>query len=275
MAIAPSKQRGTLFLELVEVMERLLAEDGCPWDREQTLETLKPFLLEETYEVLEALEAGDPSEHRGELGDLLLQVVFQAALRAKEGLFGIDDVCQAIVDKLRRRHPHVFGTTQVENSKEVLKNWEAIKSQEADEKGKRRTSLLDGIPLAAPALFRAQRLGEKAARVGFDWPDIQGVRDKVTEELAELDEAMESKDPEAIAAEMGDLLFTLTRLAAKLNLAPEDCLRAANVRFTNRFQHLEQSVLSDGKDISKLGLAELEAYWQTAKAAEQGGLLKK
>lgn len=261
---------GAAFAELLGVMERLLGEGGCPWDREQTLESLKPYLLEETYEVLEALDRGDAEEHRGELGDLLFQVVFQAALREREGRFGIEAVCQGIVAKMRRRHPHVFGDQKVSGAEEVLVNWARLKDAEHAAAGRPRGAL-DGVPREAPALLRAQRLGEKAAAVGFDWPDVKGVRDKVDEELAELDEAMAAADGRAIFEEMGDLLFTLTRLAAKLGVAPEDALRGAMGRFEARFRHLEEQVRSDGKTLTGMSLDEMDAYWRRAKQALREG----
>ena len=190
----PTAQRGSTFPELVDIMDKLLAPDGCPWDREQTLQTLEPFLIEEAYEVLEAIDAGDAPEHCEELGDLLFQIVFQAALRAREGKFGIDDVVRAIATKMIRRHPHVFGDAKVKDSEEVLANWGKLKAAEHKEKGITRRAL-EGVPVNLPALLRAQRIGEKAAAVGFDWPDVAGVREKVDEELREIDEAVAGRRP--------------------------------------------------------------------------------
>jgi tetrapyrrole methylase family protein / MazG family protein len=269
--VPPDKQTGARFPELVAVMDRLLAPDGCPWDREQTLATLRSYLIEEAYEVLEAIDAADPAGHRDELGDLLFQIVFQSALRAREGHFGVDDVCDAIAAKMVHRHPHVFGETKVRDSAEVLENWGKLKEKELKDAGKQRRTL-DGVPAALPALLRAQRLGEKAAGVGFDWPDVQGIRDKVAEEVAELDEAIAQGDPRAVEHEMGDLLFTLTRLSARLGVAPEDALRAANARFEGRFRDLEQSAVSDGKKLKEMSLEEMEVYWQQAKARERAGV---
>jgi MazG family protein len=265
MSRQPQNQSGERFPEVVEVMRRLLAPDGCPWDREQTFASLKPFLIEEAYEVLEALDHDDVPGHRDELGDLLFQIVFHAALRAQRGEFGIDDVCGAIAEKMRRRHPHVFGDVKVSGSEEVLQNWGRLKEAEHREAGRVRR-VLDGIPRALPALLRAQRLGEKAATVGFDWPDIQGIRAKVEEELRELDEAIAAGAQQAVEHELGDLLFTLTRLSARLQVAPEDALRAANARFEARFRILEDRAASDGKRLADMSLDELEAYWQQAKA---------
>jgi MazG family protein len=247
-------------------MNRLLAPDGCPWDREQTLASLKPYLLEEAHEVLEALESGDAQHHREELGDLLFQIVFQSALREREGAFDIDQVCTALVDKMKRRHPHVFGDLTVKDSGEVLANWGAIKAAEKKAAGKtEKRGTLDGIPQGLPALLRAQRLGEKAASVGFDWPDLDGVRDKLKEELGELDEALHDGEPAAIVHELGDVLFTLTRLCSKLGHPPEDVLRAANARFVRRFSTMEAAAEADGHPLKGLSLDQMNAYWDRAK----------
>ena len=246
-------------------MERLLAPDGCPWDREQTLTTLKPFLLEEAHEVLEAIEADDPAEHCEELGDLLFQIVFQAALRAREGAFGLDDVVAAIARKMVRRHPHVFGDLKVSGSDEVLANWGKLKAAEHAEQGKRRGTL-DGVPRALPSLLRAQRIGEKAANVGFDWPDLAGVRAKVDEELGELDEAVASGDAQAIGEELGDLLFVLTRFASWCKVDAEGALSACITRFRGRFDDMESSAASDGKVLKEMSLDEMDALWRRAKA---------
>jgi tetrapyrrole methylase family protein/MazG family protein len=266
---APAKdleQRGAGFDELCAIMRRLLAPDGCPWDREQTLDTLKPYLLEETYEVLDALDRGSATDHCEELGDLLLQVVFQAALRERQGQFGIDDVVAAIAGKMVRRHPHVFADASVGSAAEVTANWGRAKAAEHLAKGQRRGTL-DGVPPATPALLLAQRIGEKAARVGFDWPDVQGVRDKLDEELGELDESMRAGDSEAIGEELGDVLFTLTRLGAKLGVPPEDALRACVLRFRRRFETMEGEAERLGRPLSELTLDEMDRLWRQAKAA--------
>lgn len=274
--MAPLSQTGEAVAGLVEVMRRLLAPDGCPWDREQSLASLRPYLLEETFEVLAAIDEGTPDEHREELGDLLLQIVFQAALREGEGRFGIDDVARAITDKMRRRHPHVFGEVKVDSAAEVSANWARAKAEERARKAAasgapRPPGLLDGVPRAAPALLQAQRVGEKAAQVGFDWPDVQGVRDKLDEELGELDEAMASGAREAIAEELGDVLFTLTRLGSKLGVPPEDALREATLRFRARFAHMEDEVARSGHDLAALSLDELDLLWRAAKKATRRG----
>jgi MazG family protein len=258
-------QRGHKFPELIALVQRLLAPDGCPWDREQTLATLKPFLLEEAYEVLEAIDTQDVAEHREELGDLLFQIAFQAELRAAEGRFGIDDVVDAIVAKMVRRHPHVFGDAQVKNADEVLANWGKLKAVEHAEKGvKRRT--LDGVPTDLPALLRAQRIGEKAAAVGFDWPDVAGVRRKVDEELGELDRAVAGGDAAEIEHEIGDVLFALSRLSTKLGVPPEDALRTTIRRFQARFEAMESRL---GKPLAGTPLDEMEAVWVQVKREEK------
>jgi len=264
-------QTGANFAELVAIMRRLLSQGGCPWDREQTLQSLAPFLLEETYEVLEAMEVGTPADHCEELGDLLLQIVFQAALREGEGHFGIEDVVTAIAAKMVRRHPHVFGDARVDSAAEVVQRWGEAKAAEHRGKGRPRGTL-DGIPEASPALLLAQRIGEKAAAVGFDWPDLQGVRDKVTEEMAELDEALAGGDRAAIAEELGDVLFTLTRLGAKVGVPPEDALRACVRRFRTRFEHMESAATASERRLADMTVEEMDVLWRAAKRAlRQGG----
>ncbi len=263
----PGKQTGDGLRELVGLMQRLLAPSGCPWDREQTLSTLVPYLVEETYEVVDALAQGDVPGHREELGDLLLQVVFQSELRFSEGHFGIDDVCKGIVTKLVRRHPHVFGDVKVGGTDDVLKNWAAVKAQEKAEKGKK--GALDGIPRSAPALLRASRTGEKAAAVGFDWPDVTGVREKVSEELEELDRAVTQGDQHAMQSELGDLLFSVVNLARKLGIDPENALRGTVDRFAHRFRHMEESVASRGETLGGLDFQAQDRLWVAAKAALQ------
>ncbi len=263
-------QRGSRFMDLVALMERLLAPapDGCPWDREQTLASLRSYLVEETYEVLEALDADHPAEHCDELGDLLFQIVFQAALRQRQGQFDIDDVAQAIHSKMVRRHPHVFSDTKVKDAEEVLANWSVLKAKEHREKGTRRR-ILDGVPLALPALVRAQRIGEKAAAVGFDWPDIRGVRDKIAEELNEIDQAVAAGNSVEVEAEVGDLLLAVSRYAAKLGVSPEDALRGAVRRFQTRFEGVEERVVSAGGEVKSTSLEELDRHWNAIKQEER------
>jgi tetrapyrrole methylase family protein/MazG family protein len=252
---------------LLGIMERLRGPDGCPWDREQTLSTLRPYVLEETYEVLEAIDAGDPREHCEELGDLLLQIVFQAQLAREAGQFEFADVAEAISDKLVSRHPHVFGDADVHDAEGVLRQGAALKREEKKAKGGGK-SVLEGVPREMPALARADRLTEKASRIGFDWPDAAGARAKVAEELAELDEAIGAGDRPAIEHELGDLLFAVANLSRKLALPPEEALRAAVGRFIARFEHVERELERRGVPHGGATLAEMDALWEDAKTRE-------
>jgi MazG family protein len=252
---------------LLAIMARLRAPDGCPWDLEQTLETLRPYLLEETYEVLEALDDGEAAAHREELGDLLLQIVFQARLREEAGAFAFADVADAISDKLVSRHPHVFGDGQVKDAEGVLKQWAALKREEKRSKGG-GLSALEGVPRELPALARADRLTEKASRVGFDWPDATGARAKVTEELRELDEAVASGRRTEIEHELGDTLFALANLGRKLGVAPEEALRGTVGRFISRFTHVEEELARRGVAPGSATLAEMDQLWNEAKWRE-------
>jgi tetrapyrrole methylase family protein/MazG family protein/ATP diphosphatase len=271
-------QDGRTFPRLVELMQRLLAPDGCPWDREQTFATLRRYVLEEACEVVDAIDGGDRGELRSELGDLLLQVVFQAELGRAEGAFGPDDVVAAICDKLVRRHPHVFADQQIEGAEEVLRNWERIKAAERAREGKKeKRGVLGGVPRSLPALTRAQRVGEKVARVGFDWPDARGSRAKVGEELGELDQAIAAGDKDRIEAELGDVLFALVNLARHVQVDAEGALRRTIDKFTRRFDHVEARVVEThgGWPASaaddKLSLEELDGYWEEAKRGERAG----
>jgi len=255
-----SEQDGKSLTRLVEIMQRLLSPTGCPWDREQTLETLRPYVIEEAHEVVDAIDGGSADELREELGDLLLQIVFQAELARAKGWFGPDDVVSAICDKLVRRHPHVFGDAVVRDTEEVLKNWEIIKGEEKAGRG-----VLDGVPRALPALMRALRVGEKAARVGFDWPDAAGARAKVDEELAELDEALAAGDRAAAERELGDVLFALVSVARKAELDPEAALRGTLERFTVRVRKVEASVAGSGQKLTEVGPEALDRLWAEAK----------
>lgn len=243
------------------VVARLLGPGGCPWDREQTHLSLRPYLLEEAHEVLEALDAGDPAGLSEELGDLLLQILMHSEMARQTGDFDFGDVLAEIAAKLVRRHPHVFGDTAVAGSDEVLRNWESIKRAEHAARGAQRKGPLDGIPAGLPALASAQKLGEKAARVGFDWPNIEGVWDKIREELAELREA----EPGSREEELGDLLFVLTRLAAWLDMDAETALRGANAKFRRRFAAVED--LAGGRALEQLSADELDTLWNQAKTA--------
>lgn len=253
---------------LLAIMERLRGPDGCPWDREQTLHSLRPYVLEETYEVLEAIDKGDVAEHREELGDLLLQVVFQAQLRREEGAFDFADVADAISGKLLSRHPHVFGDSQVKDAEGVLKQWAALKREEKKKKGGGK-SVLEGVPREMPALARADRLTEKASRIGFDWPSAEGARAKLSEEVNELDEAIASGDRAQMEHELGDALFALANLARKLSIAPEEALRATLGRFEARFGHVERELERKGVPHGGATLEEMDALWDEAKSLER------
>ncbi len=253
---------------LLSIMERLRGPDGCPWDREQTLRSLRPYVLEETYEVLEAIDSGDVREHREELGDLLLQVVFQAQLRKEEGAFDFADVADAISGKLVSRHPHVFGDAEVKDAEGVLRQWAALKREEKKKKGGGR-SALEGVPREMPALARADRLTEKASRIGFDWPDAGGARAKLDEEIGELDRAIAAGDRAEVEHELGDALFALANLARKLAIAPEEALRGAIGRFVGRFEHIERELERRGVPHGEATLAEMDAIWDEAKSLER------
>lgn len=268
------EQSGASFSRLVELMQRLLAPDGCPWDREQSYDSLKRYVLEEACEVIDAIDCGTREDLKDELGDLSLQVVFLAELARREGAFGPDDVVRAICEKLVRRHPHVFASAAVSGAEEVAENWEAIKRRE---RGGDR-ALLESVPRALPALQRAHRVSEKVGRVGFDWPDGRGSRDKVAEELGELDEAINEDDADRIEAELGDVLFALVNLARHHGVDAEAALRRTTDRFAERFGHVERRVKESRGDWPRDGrgkpgrgvpLEELDGYWNEAKRRER------
>lgn len=256
---------GEAFAELVEVMHRLRAPGGCPWDGEQTHASLKPYLIEEAYEVIEALDAKDDEEFCSELGDLLLQVLFHAEIAQETDRFSIVDVTRAITEKMVRRHPHVFSDTKVSSSAEVLDNWSKIKAEERKNKNAADRSALAGVPRAMPALLRAQRLGEKAGGVGFDWNSAEGVLAKMREELGELEEALRSGDLDAAATELGDLLFAGTSLARHIDRSAEDALTGAIERFAMRFRFIEEELSRRGRNMREVPMDELEGLWQVAK----------
>lgn len=258
-----------LFGRLVAVMERLRGEGGCPWDREQTRESLKPYVVEEAYEVLEAIDEGDAAKLREELGDLLLQVVFQAQVAREAGEFTIGQVAQAIVEKLVRRHPHVFGDASAASAQEVLHRWEAIKRAER-QGGDRRPSALDGVPRDLPALLRAHRLQEKASRVGFDWDDTAGLLHKLDEEMAEFRAACANGGGPQAAAELGDLLFTLVNVSRFLSVNPEEALRGTIGRFIHRFHYLEDQMHRAGLPMGPETREEMERLWTESKARDDG-----
>ena len=247
------------------IMDRLRGPDGCPWDREQTLEMLGTYLLEETYEVLEAIREGPAGALREELGDLLFQIVFQARVAQERGDFDLEHVMQGIGDKIVRRHPHVFGDARLSTSDQALSQWEQIKSDER--RGQRDGSLLAGVPAALPALLKALRLSSKAARVGFDWPDREGLLTKGEEELAELRGALRAGDRAGIEEEIGDLLFTLANVARREGMDPERALQAANARFVARFRHVEARLRAEGLRPAPEHRDRMEALWEEAKAS--------
>lgn len=263
------EQHGQTLPRIVSIMQRLLSETGCPWDREQTLETLRPYVIEEAHEVVDAIDRNDADDLREELGDLLLQIVFQAELARTKGWFGPDDVVDAISDKMVRRHPHVFDADSVKlgSSKEVLDAWERRKQREREEAaGEAKVKgALDGVPVGMPALLRATRIGDKAARVGYDWPSAAGARSKVDEELRELDEAAASGDATRMEEELGDVLFALTSWSRLSKLDPEAALRGTLDRFTRRFQRAEAIAREDGKALDQLDDAARDALWDRVK----------
>src|SRR5688572_22865497 len=251
--------------ELLDIMARLRdRKSGCPWDLEQTFATIAPYTIEEAYEVADAVERSDLRDLEGELGDLLFQVVFHARMAEEAGAFAFGDVARGICDKMLRRHPHVFGGETVADSAEQTKRWEDIKREERGT----GQGVLDDVPVGLPALTRAVKLGKRAATVGFDWPDVAGVRAKVDEELAELDAAAAGGRAEEITAEMGDLLFSIANWCRHLQLDPETCLRSANERFARRFRAVEAEVAASGRPWSSFDADALDALWRRAKATE-------
>ena len=270
---APPPTAGDRFDRLVQIMRRLRSPDGCAWDREQTLASLRPFVLEEAYEVVDAIDRGDRTALCDELGDLLLEAVFVAQICAEASAFTIADATDAVVAKLIRRHPHVFGGSDTETDAgrrdlspaEVKEQWERIKTRERAGTPERAT-LLDGIPEALPSLLRASRIGARTANVGFDWDEPGAVIDKVDEALAELRQAVASADLTHIEEELGDLLFTVANLARKLRVDPESALRAANGKFTRRFRAIEQRLAARGRALHDATPEELEREWQAVKA---------
>lgn len=249
-------RNGEALDELTKIMDRLLGEGGCPWDREQTHESLVRYLIEECYEVIEAINQKNMNELAGELGDLLLQIVFHAALAEREGAFNFADVARAESKKMIDRHPHVFGSMQLDTADDVLNKWEGFKKKEG------KKYLLDGIPAGLPALMRAEKMQEKAARVGFDWPDVNGAVLKFKEEIDELVEAV---SPEDKLEEMGDAFFALVNIARLEGIEPEQALQAASDKFARRFHYIEKSLEASGTEFEDLGLAELDKIWDEAK----------
>jgi MazG family protein len=257
------------FTRLVEIMATLRSAEGCPWDRAQTIDSLKPFVLEETYEVLEAIDRHDHAALCEELGDFLFEAVFLAQMEAEAGRFTIADSLTAIADKLVRRHPHVFArdetTAGIDSPDKVVTKWEEIKAQERG--GARKKTLLGGVPVTLPALLRAYEIGIRAKSVGFDWAKVSDVLDKIQEEVDELREAVSGSDTrDRVEEEMGDLLFTMAHLSRQLGIEPETALRKANDKFTNRFETMEAAIEASGRKMTGMTLDELEAQWQRAKS---------
>jgi MazG family protein len=260
------------FDRLVAIMDRLRNPGGCPWDREQTLQSLAPYFLEEAYEVVDAISDGDPAKLCEELGDLLLQIVFVSRIARENGWFDVDSVCETISDKMVRRHPHVFGDRVVSGSKQVLQNWEEIKRDERAVNG--GTSVLEGVPSSLPALLKAFRMTEKAAAVGFDWRKPADVMVKMHEEMAELEAELVTGDTDAnerVRAEMGDILFVMANLARHLGVEPETALQGTNATFMRRFQAMEERARTMGRDFRDMELAEQDALWDEVKEAERQG----
>lgn len=255
------------FSRLVNIMAVLRSPNGCPWDAQQTPASLKPYLLEETYEVMDAIEQGKPDAIRDELGDLLLQVVFLARIFEECGQFDISDVASAIADKLERRHPHVFKNSEGADAPSLDAQWDLIKNREKVERGE-STRILAGVPRIFPALLRARKISEKAARVGFDWEEVEGVFAKVREELGELVEAVAHQNPREMEDELGDLLFAVVNLGRFLKIDAEEALRRTIDRFVTRFEYIEQSLNRQGETFQESNLERLEALWEEAKALE-------
>lgn len=263
----------TPYERVKNLMAKLRAPDGCPWDREQDFADIARYTIEEAYEVADAIAKNDMGHLREELGDLLFQTVFHSRIAEEAGSFNLDDVADDLVRKMVRRHPHVFGDAHERSAEQQVAEWEEVKAQErANKKGKNNhedKSLLDDVALALPALMRAEKLQKRAARVGFDWPNLDGVVDKIVEEAQELKEASESLNADAIEDEMGDLLFAVTNLARKLGVDPEVALRRTNDKFTRRFKFVEAGAERDGRVLSNMTLDEMDELWNAAKRNEK------
>jgi tetrapyrrole methylase family protein/MazG family protein len=280
----PHLTAGEWFEKLLAVQARLRAPGGCPWDREQTHESLRTYLIEEAYEVLEALESRDDPKFQEEMGDLLLQIVFHSQIAKEEGRFEVSDVIREVHDKMVRRHPHVFGEKRAKDSAEVLRNWEQIKKEErraagaksaggSKEKGK-SGSLLDGVSLALPAALEGFQLTRRAARIGFDWDSVDGVIEKMNEEAGELRQALHSKNAKRIEEELGDLLFAAVNLARFLHVDPEIALKKANAKFSSRFRRMEELAVGSGKALADVPREQMEEFWDRAKRDEKVGSLE-
>jgi len=282
-ASKPSKKKklsaGQWFERLVDVQARLRAPKGCPWDREQTHQTLRTYLIEEAYEVLDALESGNDRKFAEEMGDLLLQIVFHSQIASEENRFTVSDVIREIHDKMIRRHPHVFGETRAKDSAEVLRNWEQIKAEERRSDAKqaqpngqpgiaKETSLLDGVSHGLPATLQGFQLTRKAGRIGFDWENVAGVFEKLSEEAGEVKNALRNNGPKKVEEELGDLLFAAVNLARFLKVDPEIALSRANAKFSQRFRAMERLAREGGKEFKDLPREEMEALWNATKLSE-------
>ncbi|HUS08724.1 MAG TPA: nucleoside triphosphate pyrophosphohydrolase [Bryobacteraceae bacterium] len=267
MTSDPTPQAGEKFEQLIAIMARLRAPDGCPWDREQTFDTIKPYLLEETYEVMDAIDQRDWKELSEELGDLLLQSVFFAQMASEQDYFRIEDSLDAINQKLIRRHPHIFGDTVAATSDDVKRRWDEIKAEERHRKGSQSKSILNSVPRSLPALVEAQQISSRAARTGFDWDNSDQVLEKLNEETRELAEARATGSPAEIEDELGDILFVIVNLARFLKVDPEQALRKTNAKFRQRFSYVENGLAERGKTPAESDIAEMESLWQSAKQA--------
>jgi len=280
----PRLTAGEWFEKLAAVQARLRAPDGCPWDREQTHASLRTYLIEEAYEVLEALESGDDAKFAEEMGDLLLQIVFHSQIAKEERRFTVADVIREVHDKMVRRHPHVFGKKRAKDSAEVLKNWEQIKKEERSTAGQKNGhgtkdagkpgSLMDGVSRALPAALEGFQLTRRAARIGFDWTSIEGVIEKMNEEAEELRQALDAGDRGKMEEEMGDLLFAAVNLARFLQIDPEIALKKANAKFSGRFRRMEELAEEGGKTLAEVSRKQMEEFWETAKGAENDDAAK-
>jgi len=264
-----SAEAGELFARFVELIARLRAPGGCPWDREQTHETVKPMTIEEAYEVAHAIEERDDTELAGELGDLLLQVVFHANIAEERGAFHLKQIIERVSEKMVRRHPHVCGDDEAATSGEVLRNWEAIKAQERLAKGKDDESMLDSVHKGLPAVMEAFQMTTKVSRVGFDWKEAKGALEKLDEEVLELREAIATKTAARIDEEVGDLLFAAVNVARLTGVDPESALKAANRKFRRRFRHIEERLRADGRKPADSTLEEMDRLWDEAKQGER------
>jgi tetrapyrrole methylase family protein/MazG family protein len=250
--------------ELLKIMEALRGDKGCPWDKEQTRESLKPYIIEEAYELFEAIEENDPENIKEELGDLLFQIVFQCQIAKERAEFDMSGVIEKIGEKMIARHPHVFGDAECRTPEEVTKQWEVLKKQE----GKLRESILEGVPKAMSSLLRAHRLQKRAAQAGFDWEKVEDVLEKLDEELNEFKEALESKDQKGIEDELGDILFMLVNISRFISVNPEDALRKTISKFIHRFRYIEMKAAEQGKKLLNMTLQEMDRLWDEAKEKE-------